>query len=219
MRSIRYIPGMLSLALLLPLVLWYLHKQRVFKKERCFNMMFLPETQYEDSLHQFLNEWYDLHATHATDSLPDYSCGGDLVTASDQLQGFRERMKDLQRAQDTTIWLHVRFTSDAKYATVMHAIETCRMTSDQWSLVGFDLVTRFYRKRPTPVPQAKTIGYQCLLHDDVVQVPPTNIEKAANAFESLFQRIGPVWPSIPIFLVLSIIGLTRGVRGARPYSR
>ncbi len=215
MRRLRYIPGLFSLALLLPCSLWYLNAHRVFKQERCFNMVFLPDKPNRMDLEHY-SEWYDLHATFASSSTPDFRCGNGSDASIEALRGFRQRMHELAAAQDTSTWVHVRFDPDAKYATIMDAVETCRMTTDIRSLVGHDLVTRFYRKAPTFQPEVQTMEFEFIC-GGVISEPPSRMDKAVDMSIGFIERIRPVWPAIPIFIVLVIIGLVRGVKGAGPY--
>lgn len=111
MRRIQCIPGLFSLVLLLPLCLWYLHKQRAFREERCFNLAFLPEEGTDiDSVLGF-DEWRVRHAKYAAVP-PEFQIAGGFGEASGPLLGFRQRMMDLANARDTNAWVHVRFASD-----------------------------------------------------------------------------------------------------------
>ncbi len=51
----------------------------------------------------------------------------------------------------------------------------------------------------------------------VISEPPSRMDKAVDMSIGFIERIRPVWPAIPIFIVLVIIGLVRGVKGAGPY--
>lgn len=103
----------------------------------------------------------------------------------------------------------------------MHAVETCRSAAYEFSLYRYGLVARFYW-RPSHPPRSAdpsvVVLNECLLCDDVIEIPPTRREKAAGYIASFIAYVRPVWPAVPIFLVLAIIGLVRGVKAVRSYS-
>ncbi len=209
MRRIRYLPGLISLALMLPLGLWYLKSQRAFRQERCFQMFVPPAPG--------VWPWWDSLNIGIDPAIADtaFFCSGNLVESVVPLEAFRSKISDLTSRNDTDTWLCVRFAPDTKYETVIHALETCMRNTDLWSLDGNVLLTRYYRRPPRDNVKPSSTLRDCLLCDDVVPVvrpvkPAKWIRK--EVIGPILGAVIPVWPAIPLYIFLAILGIRRSLR-------
>ena len=209
MRRIRYIPGLISLALMLPLGLWFMKSQRAFKQERCVQMFFpYPKGQFS---------WFDSLWVRPDKAIVQerFSCSGSIANSSGELQAFKSKLEELAAAKDTSTWISMHFNRDSKYETVMHVWESCRLNTDVWWFEGDTLLTRYYRRPPRDEARGSTVYLDCLLCDDVVPMPkkrPLISALRTSLFEPAIRLARPVWPAIPLFLLLAWIGLRRAVR-------
>ncbi|MBX2972432.1 MAG: hypothetical protein KF797_04970 [Flavobacteriales bacterium] len=214
MRRIHYIPGLISLARMLPLGLWYLKEQRAFKQERCFNMAFpYPYGQ---------QAWFDttFHRPDTSFVHQRFFCSGDLDRSKNALTAFRVAAETLALREDTSTWLRVDFAPDVKYATVMHTVESCRLLLRHWWLEDGVLMARYLPpliERSSAMPSVIIEG--CLLCDDVVHAPLPFTSRWQNRLMEFVRpgiRAGKaMWPTIPIFIVLLIISIRRASATAR----
>ena len=215
-QRIHYVPGLLSLALMLPLGLWYLQSQRAFRQERCVQLTFPPP--------QGEWPWWDSINVRLDPSIADttFFCSGDLGNSIVALDAFRSHAANLAARNDTSTWLHVRFSPDVKYATVMHAMESCRRHLVQWWLENGSLMARYHQRPPRPTNTALHYWGGCIVYDDVVEAPPTRSERFTDQVGELWLKLGSpplsLWPAIPFYLVLAYLGIRRALRdsGSRP---
>lgn len=198
---------------MLPLGLWYLHSQRVFRQERCFTISF-PTPLGQDSL-------LDATTWRPILNQPDFHCSGRSDAALPVLTDFRNTLGALAVAQDTQRIVHLQFGDDVTYETVVHALESCRLHTDLWMLDWPDLVTRFYRRPPESPSQIQTIYVDDLLGDDVIRrresiAPFTWVRM--KIIDPMAAACRPVWPAIPLYFTLAFLGLRKAIqhRGPRP---
>lgn len=193
---------------MLPLGLWYLHGQRAFWQERCFTMAF-PLPLGQDSLLDAITRRPILNE-------PDFRFSGGLDDALSYLTEFRNELEALAAARDTLRIIHVRFGHDATYGTVVHALESCRLHTDQWMLDWPDLVTRFYRRPPPSPSHIQTIYVDDLLGDDVIRqrasLTPFGWVRM-KIIDPLTAAYHPIWPAIPLYFMLAFLGLRKAFQG------
>ncbi len=143
MKRLTYIPGIWSLGLLLPLCVWYLYRQDVWKQERCITMTFpIPADQRDE-----YDDWLRLAPKELRQEWIDLTCDGRQAEIDATLLSFRDSLRELESREDTVRGIHVHFGPNAKYATIIDAIGICRTTVMFWSLEGHDLWTGH---RPEP---------------------------------------------------------------------
>ena len=206
-KRIHYVPGLLSLALMLPLGLWYLHGQRAFRQERCFNMV-VPAASDPTSPFQVI-AWQP----KPSDTLPDYRCIGDLETDLPILMAFRDSLESLAKSDDRSTVLHVRFGPKASYASVIHAIESCRRNTRTFSLDGLGLWAIYFPRaetKPTMQPIELLSAETLECGTQSTQAPrPIGIKLKDDHLLPLVTKLGIIWPSIPLFLVLMVFGIRK----------
>lgn len=195
---------------MLPLGLWYLSSQRAFLEQRCIQMTFPPtpgQWPWWDSLHVRLDP-----------SIADttFYCAGRLENSIDVLEEFRLRAADLAARNDTNTWLHVRFEPDVKYATVMHAIESCRRHLPVWSLDNGSLVARYYIRRPDPPHNTYNLFGGCIVYDDVIEAPSNPEEDVMSWLRGVWDEHGSLavslWPVHVVFMLLAILSIKHNFR-------
>lgn len=204
MKRIRYVPGLLSLALMLPLVLWYLSSQRAFRQLRCFTMAFPPVSDTTGAVQLIL--WHP----EASDTIPDYRCTGSLNDDRAVLLAFRDSIECLARRDDQRTVLHVRFGSKASYASVIHAIESCRRNTRTWMLDGSDLWTTYLPKETTSTSFASVATSNPILMCGTDFLPkPWWQTFMTDELRPLADQLRSIWLAVPLYLLLTYIGLRR----------
>ena len=132
--------------MLLPLCMWHLLREGVWKQERCITMTFpIPEDQramdpfpVRPFPSELRHEWTTFH------------CNGHQDHIDAVLLGFRDALRVLESVGDTTRGIHIRFGQDTKYSTIISAIDICRTTVSAWELDDHDLWTLHH---PEPKPE------------------------------------------------------------------
>lgn len=168
-KRIRYVPGLVSLALLVPVCVVWLNAHHAFEQQRCFSLIFKapPYTNSDDAL---LPPPPD--PSEADVRWSHFTMDGRLGLNQNVLKAFQNSLREVENSENKYAGLHVHFGKNATYATVMAAIEICRNTVNGYSINDHDLWAVYV---PTPVrstnPNLLGQAFECLLCDDLEQIP------------------------------------------------
>lgn len=158
MKRLTYIPGMWSLGLLLPLCVWHLYRQDVWKQERCITMTFpIPADQRDE-----YDDWLRLAPKELRQEWIDLTCDGRQAEIDATLLSFRDSLRELESREDTIRGIHVHFGPGTKYSNIIRAVNICRTTVIFWALEDHDLWTG-HGYEPKPVIPT---GYEYLLRPE-----------------------------------------------------
>lgn len=212
MPRIRYIPGLLSLALMLPLALWFLKAERAFVPQRCISLNFpsIDPRKFEFDPSLYERKWVSLN------------CPGDIEESWNTLQVFKGAIEPFVASGDTVNGLRLTFEGQTKYETVMQAVEICRRDSvkNYWlDATGLSVINV-----PPPPPPPDTskekvffVGGLVCGYDYNPVVPEIS---AWEKFQTTWLK--PVsaeariyWPVILVFSALAFVSL-RKARAMKP---
>jgi hypothetical protein len=201
MPRLTYLPGLLSLCLLWPLGTWYLWRRGELGRERCITMTF--PTPVDQDPHMDSLRW-EVQPRHPI----DFHITGGLEQALPELERFRARMQELARTEGRDT-LRIRFGPDARYATVMHAVESCRLNTRVWWLEGQELFTWYASPTPPPDPRlhqsvvAGLIAYDAYWCDTSSREPrPWMIELGPGPIRAGVDALLPMWPALALYALL-----------------
>ena len=212
MKRLTYIPGIWSLALLLPLCVWYLYRQGVWKQERCIAMTFpVPAEQRKDDPFPPYRTTRDARTAWA-----EFTINDQEVDADPQLLTFRDSLRELESREDTTRGIHVRFGPETRYATIIRAIDICRVTVRSWELDDHDLWTLHYAP-PKPVKDPHRLPIigcgTSYLGMCVIPERPTRIQELRAIFGSAWTDFfRPFWGSWCLLLIIGVLALRSAIR-------
>lgn len=201
MKRLHYIPGLLSLGLLLPLCIWYLYRLGVWEQERCITMTFpIPDEFRGDysfppppTPREVRTVW------------TEFVCDGDPHAIDGTLLAFRDSLRELESRGDTTRGIHVRFGPDTKYATMISAIDICWTTVRAWELNDHDLWTLHY---PEPKPdKAKKEKPEFYLECGTIRSAGCIVQTAPSATGRLKTGLGDTWTNAirPYWMIWSLL--------------
>lgn len=124
MRRLFYVPGLLSLVVLTPALMWFLNSKEVWKQERYISMTFpaTPQNRFDSTM--LIGPW----------NLPDRNwveleLSGGLVQCRQTRALFDHLAPRFSLGTDTVNGIHLSLASNAKWETVMAIVETLRADS------------------------------------------------------------------------------------------
>jgi hypothetical protein len=215
MKRLVYIPGLLSLGLLLPLCLWYLYRQGVWQQERCITMTFPIPQEFRDA--------YDFPQPptprEARVYWTEFACGGDHLAVDAVLLAFRDSLRELESREDTIRGVHLHFGPDTKYETIINAIDICRTTVMFWSLDDHDLWTGHrYESKSIKLPLKKG-SFELFCGTNVLSgsapVPQTPNETVEAVVSPWAKLVRPYWMSWSLFVVIGVLAIRAAFRSIR----
>lgn len=211
MKRLTYIPGIWSLGLLLPLCIWYLYRLGVWEQEQCITMTFPVPAAYKDMYpfptpRELRHDW------------TEFACSGRPDDIQKTLALFSDSLRDLESRGDTTLGIHVHFGPDTKYATIISAIDICRMTVRVWELDDHDLWTLHYPE-PKPVKHhlaEEQPSWECTntyLGNCVVPLKQPDIERLGASLDQTWTgAIKPYWISWALLLLMGVAAVRSSTR-------
>lgn len=211
MKRLMYIPGIWSLGLMLPLCMWYLFRQGVWKQERCITMTFpIPQDQRDQYPFPPL-----LTPSELRQEWTKFTCNerGDETEAT--LLAFRDSLRELESLGDTMHGIHIHFGPETKYATIINAIDICSGTVRAWELDDHDLWALHY---PEPKPEkAKAINHvfymDCRMGSCIVELRPSASERLeTNLSKTWIGSIEPYWMTWSLLLLTGVLALRSALR-------
>lgn len=214
MKRLLYIPGIWSLGALLPLCVWYLYRMGVWEQERCITMTFpVPAEQRKD-------DPFPVFPTtrEARTKWTEFTINDQAGHADPQLVAFRDSLRELESREDTTRGIHVRFGPGTRYATIIRAIDICRMTVRSWELDDHELWTLHYAPpmpvkdpHPFPIISCGTTG----LGMCVIPERSTKLQELQDAFGSAWTDLfRSYWGSWGLLVIIGVLALRNAMRTA-----
>jgi hypothetical protein len=211
MRRIHYIPGLLSLALMLPLGLWYFQSHRAFREERCIQMVFPildPSAFATDDL-----RW---HPQIPNRKWAKLQCNGTIQECASKLAEFDSLISAFPKGTDTINGISLELGPSTKYETAIHAIELCRRDSMDTYWLG-DKKLLVFNYPPPPPDTAEFDGpvFFCGTGDfqferDVISTPVTWWDGFRNLhLATAWEAAITIWPALPLFVWLLVRSLYR----------
>lgn len=164
-KRIRYVPGLLSLILLVPICVAWINTQFELKQQRGFDLIFKAPT-YPSS---------DDPPPPPDPSAADprwshFLMDGRLSSNKDALKAFQDSLSEIERSENRYSGLHIHFGDATTYGTVMAALEICRNTVQGYSINDRDLWAFYIPREPTnPDPEGR--ASEGLIYDAVIHPP------------------------------------------------
>ncbi|QQR87202.1 MAG: hypothetical protein IPJ76_02950 [Flavobacteriales bacterium] len=153
MRRLFYVPGLLSLVVLAPSLMWFLNSKEVWVEERCIQMTFPTEAATKEDSAQMPGRW----------NLPERNWielhfSGGLGESRAMLDEFDRHARDLVRKQDTVNGLHVTLARNIKWETVIAAVDILEYDSIRAWMVDEQDITAFYLQAAAISDPAEAFG-------------------------------------------------------------
>lgn len=148
----------------------------------------------------------------------EFTINDQEVDADPQLLAFRDSLRELESREDTTRGIHVRFGSGIRYASIVRAIDICRMTVRSWELDDHDLWTLHYATHkpvkgphPFPIISCGTTGLgMCVIPERPAKFLALQ-SALGSAWTDLFLSY---WGSWCLLLIIGILALRSAIRTA-----
>jgi hypothetical protein len=205
MKRTWYIPGMISLVLLLPLTQWKLEKDREARIETCLSIEFLGtdpngEDQDVDSLPN--RKWTVLQLTNRS------------IEEHGTITQFKERIKKLKADLDSTEGVVLSLPRGLRYDSFINAIEVAENDS-VGSLVVNEKEIRWYYQgnekaiAPIPLPEQAEFDIECGYDYFKYNYVPTTYWASQRIPGRFRYSLSPIWLLWLALATLSIVRLRR----------
>ncbi len=201
MKRIWYIPGAISLVLLLPVCLAYMDRKDVFTEYRSITLAYPPIVSPADTSwlgfkwEEPKREWLELH------------CDGPLASSKKAIEEFSRNSRAISSARDTLHGVRLNFEAKTKWSTAIAAVDSAM--SDTSSIFWLD--DRSIRICWVPPPMPDTT-YRPSLDCEVFYLkpqPPSNMERIMAVLQPKFDGLLTYWPVVSLLLVLATLSIMK----------
>lgn len=204
MRRLFYVPGLLSLIVLAPALMWFLNDKEVWVQERCIQMTFPMEaTSKADSAWMFgswnipQRNWIELRFS------------GGLAESGAALSDFRDHVSKIALCHDTLTGVHVTLARNTKWETVIAAVDILMVDSIQAWMIDRSDITAFFPKAEGTDTASESLGavelplFVCGTdYGPKVSDFDRVIERALTPFNELRDSQLTLWPILVALMIL-----------------
>lgn len=206
MKRIKYIPGGISLILLVPACLLFMQRQGVFIEYRSLDLIYPRILQPEDTLGlEIISEepqrsWHELY------------CDGPLDSVSQRtIAEFRRTAHSICSERDTVHGIRLNLGSRTKWSTVIAAVDAATLDSNSMYWLNDSSIRTFWAPPVHPSPSEHAF-FECLLCNDFISMPPpppSPLERIMRAVKEAWKKTLAYWPIPTLLLALTILSMSR----------
>lgn len=225
MKRIWYIPGAISLVLLLPLCLAYMERKDVFKEHRSLTLTFHNIHSPEDtssSLYHWdyaTRKWVELKCEgplsrfHTWDQperkWKELSCDGPLATSENSIREFGKFGRTIGLNQDTIHGVRLNFRARTKWSTVIAAVDVAMADSNSVFWLNDTSIRTCWIPPMPPIP-IDTVIFPTLACDIIPicgtsSLPRSRSERIRSLIRPILDGIVKFWPVAMLFLALTAL--------------
>jgi hypothetical protein len=192
-HKIYYIPGLISLLILFPLLYEALQKEKARHDYRVLEVfMFDPAELFNNRLNQ---QFY-----YAYPPLRDYltlELTGDAIMDKVKLDYAQLRIREIENTGESIDGLNIHFADSAKYGSFVRAFDLLKRENATLYLAAKRDIWFWAAPKPRISDARAAYFGGCVCYDQVIVDPGT-----ASQLEDLFYRFKPYWPISILFIAL-----------------
>ncbi len=213
MKRIWYIPGAISLVLLLPLCLAYMERKHVFTEYRSITLAYPPIVTPVDT------SWLDFKWEEPEREWQELQCDGPLSNAEKAIEEFSKISRGITSAQDTTHGVRLNFGTRTKWNTVIAAVDAALADSTLTFWLNESSIRTCWIP-PAPAIPVDTVTIPAFTCDIIplcgtVSMPFSRSERIMASLGPILDGIAKYWSLTILFLALTMLSAVKLQRDAR----
>jgi hypothetical protein len=189
-----YVPGMISLLVLLPLTLYQFTERLIPKPERTLEI-----TWYTPDM----PDYYGMHAPQKRNYIP-INLTGNEADDNTKIHFARRHVRNMIASYDTLTGVHIHFHDKSKYELFIRILEVCDR-KDTLQYTAYENDFWIFNAVQNKQPEELKFRFVC----------GTSYMKWVKAADNKIDWVGYVYDRLPYFLFVSSAFVVLGVLGIR----